>query len=303
MNHRDLRYFLLIAECKHIGLAAERSHRTQPALTSCVRRLEAHFRVKLIEPEGRGIKLTEAGHALMRWAQRMLANEFDAFRELEELGAGTAGEVRLGIIPAASYLLLPGLCRQVARDMPGVKLATTIETGDKLIALLESGQLNMVVLTQRHMADSVQACGLGHDHIVVVGSESHPIDAAHAAEPRDLLSFPWILQPVGSPTRDWLEQRFLSLNLPSPHIQLESNMLPMLSLLISDSNLLGFVSRHHVRKSPGLREIAAPALIMRRQFSIATRKDAYLSPAETRVYEACKSIAANLIPAAATAPT
>ena len=40
MDLRDLRYFETIAELEHIGRATERLHRTQPALTSCVRRLE-----------------------------------------------------------------------------------------------------------------------------------------------------------------------------------------------------------------------------------------------------------------------
>src|SRR3546814_5938788 len=111
MDHRDLRYFLVISECIHIGIAAERLHRTQPALTSCVRRLEEHFRAKLTEPEGRGIKLTEAGKTLARWATRILANEADALRELGNLGPGTAGEVRLGIIPSEAYLLLPEIGR------------------------------------------------------------------------------------------------------------------------------------------------------------------------------------------------
>src|SRR5690606_27435971 len=147
----------------------------QPALTSCVRRLEEHFGAKLVEPEGRGIKLTEAGHTLARWATRMLASEADALRELGSLGRGVAGEVRLGLIPSVAYLLLPDLCRQVAHDFPDVHIATTIGVGDQLIAHLESGQLNMVVLTHRHTPDFLSACELGHDHIVVVGAESHPV--------------------------------------------------------------------------------------------------------------------------------
>src|SRR3546814_2799329 len=71
--------------------------------------------------------LFRAGNTLARWATRMLANEADALRELGNLGQGTAGEVRLGIIPSAAYMLLPGLCRQISQDLPDVKLATRSE--------------------------------------------------------------------------------------------------------------------------------------------------------------------------------
>src|SRR3546814_20298937 len=95
--------------------------------------------------------LFRSGNTLARWATRMLANEADALRELGNLGQGTAGEVRLGIIPSAAYMLLPGLCRQISQDLPDVKLATTIGVGDELIPQLESGQLNIVVLTTRQI--------------------------------------------------------------------------------------------------------------------------------------------------------
>src|SRR3546814_16553005 len=85
-------------------------------------------------------------------------------------------------------MLLPGLCRQISQDLPDVKLATTIGVGDELIPQLESGQLNIVVLTTRQMADTLSVSGLGHDHIVVVGAESHPVHTGEVVEPRDLRS-------------------------------------------------------------------------------------------------------------------
>ncbi|MGC4441899.1 LysR family transcriptional regulator, partial [Streptococcus suis] len=54
MDLRDLRYFETIAELEHIGQATERLHRTQPALTSCIRRLEAECGAPLFEKSGRG---------------------------------------------------------------------------------------------------------------------------------------------------------------------------------------------------------------------------------------------------------
>ena len=61
MDLRDLRYFETIAELQHLGRASTRLHRTQPALTSSIRRLEAACGAALFEKAGRGIRLTEAG--------------------------------------------------------------------------------------------------------------------------------------------------------------------------------------------------------------------------------------------------
>ena len=57
MDLRDLRYFETIATLQHIGRASEQLHRTQPALTSCVRRLEEECGAPLFEKAGRGIRL------------------------------------------------------------------------------------------------------------------------------------------------------------------------------------------------------------------------------------------------------
>ena len=102
MDLRDLRYFETIAELQHLGRASARLHRTQPALTSSIRRLEAACGAALFEKAGRGIRLTEAGRVLLKWAQRMRFDVEDARRELASIGSGLAGHVRLGIVPTAA---------------------------------------------------------------------------------------------------------------------------------------------------------------------------------------------------------
>ena len=82
MDLRDLRYFEAIAELQHVGRASAKLHRTQPALTSSVRRLEEDCGVVLFERAGRGIRLTAAGKVLLKWAQRMRFDVEDARRPL-----------------------------------------------------------------------------------------------------------------------------------------------------------------------------------------------------------------------------
>jgi DNA-binding transcriptional LysR family regulator len=62
MDLRDLRCFETIAELQHVGRAATKLNRTQPALTSCVPRLEEDCGTELFERAGRGIRLTAAGY-------------------------------------------------------------------------------------------------------------------------------------------------------------------------------------------------------------------------------------------------
>ena len=108
MDLRDLRYFETIAELQHVGRASARLHRTQPALTSSIRRLEQACGAALFEKAGRGIRLTAAGKVLLKWAQRMRFDVEDAKRELGAIGKGLAGHVRIGIVPTAAQWLASG---------------------------------------------------------------------------------------------------------------------------------------------------------------------------------------------------
>jgi DNA-binding transcriptional LysR family regulator len=65
MDFRDLKYFAVIAEEGHVGRAAERLYKTQPALTKCIDRLEEQLGAPLFERVGRGIRLTPVGEALL----------------------------------------------------------------------------------------------------------------------------------------------------------------------------------------------------------------------------------------------
>ena len=105
MDLRDLRYFEVIAKLEHMGKASEQLHRTQPALTSCVRRLEAQCAAPLFEKAGRGIRLTDAGKVLLKWAQRMRFDVEDARSEIASIGQGLSGHVRIGVVPTASQFL------------------------------------------------------------------------------------------------------------------------------------------------------------------------------------------------------
>ena len=141
MDLRDLRYFETIAELEHIGQATERLHRTQPALTSCIRRLEAECGAPLFEKSGRGIRLTAAGQVLLKWAQRLRFDTEDAKREIADMALGLRGHIRVGIVPTAAQFLLPQAARQLMAQAPEVTLRTVVGLVDTLRPQLQAFSL------------------------------------------------------------------------------------------------------------------------------------------------------------------
>ncbi len=285
MDLRDLRYFETIAELEHIGRATERLHRTQPALTSCIRRLEQSCGAPLFEKAGRGIRLTAAGKVLLTWAQRMRVQAEDAQREVGDIGRGLSGQIRLGIVPTAAQFLLPPAARQLLAEAPDVTLRTVVGLVATLTPLLRAGELELMVGTEALEEPGFATQLLAEDYIVVAASAKHEIFRGQPTL-RDLTAYRWVLQPPGAPTRDWLDHTFDRKRLPRPRVQVESTMLLVLPALIAETGLLSFISRHHLETATGkapLREVPLKETTMRRRMVVTYRKGGYLSPAAKRL--------------------
>lgn len=291
MDLRDLRYFETIAELQHLGRASTRLHRTQPALTSSIRRLEADCGTVLFERSGRGIRLTDAGRVLLKWAQRMRFDVEDARRELQAIGAGLTGHVRIGIVPTAAQFLLPAVARQLLQEAPQVTLRTVVGLIDTLKPQLRAGELDLMVATESTAEPGWVSTPLAEDMIVVAASDRHPVFKS-ATTLEGLVGHAWALQPPGAPTRDWLDHTFDRHGLPRPHVQVETTMLLMLPTLIVKTGLLSFISRHHLQgrsRIPGLLEVPVKGATMRRRLVVTHRANSYLSPAAGRLLELFKA--------------
>ena len=287
MDLRDLRYFETIAELQHLGRAASQLHRSQPALTSSIRRLEADCGAALFERAGRGICLTEAGKVLLKWAQRVRFDVEDAKRELSAIGAGLSGHVRLGVVPTAAQFILPPVARQLQQEAPGVTLHTVVGLVDTLRPRLRAGELDLMVGTGSADEPGHVSRLLAEDRVVVAAGEHHEV-FRRPVTLKDLTAYPWALQPPGLPTRDWLDHTFDRKGLPRPHVQVESTSLLMLPGLIVQTGLLSFISRHHLAgpdRIRGLSEVPVRGATMRRRLVVTYRANRFLSPAAQRLID------------------
>jgi DNA-binding transcriptional LysR family regulator len=101
MQLRHIEYFVTLAREKHFARAADACHVSQPTLSAGLAALEALFGKRLVLRDRRFVDLTAEGHAILPFAQRLLADN-EALRHAIDAPAGPLrGELRLGAIPAA----------------------------------------------------------------------------------------------------------------------------------------------------------------------------------------------------------
>jgi len=293
---RDLKYFETIAELGHLRKAAEKLHLSQPALTSCVRRLQQSFGVPLFERVGRGIQLTRAGEVLLSRARSLRIATEEAVREMGEVARGNAGQVRIGAAPTLAQLLLPTVIRAFLPAAKGVNIKTIIAQNDLLKSSLRAGDLDFIISYDTRIDEDLEFQAIHEDVVVVAASRSHEIFRKRPRL-RDLIAREWVLAPTSVESRQWLDQAFISRGLPGPKVKIETNLVALLPRLIAQTDFLSFMSRRHLqsgRYGSSLREVELRETTMRRWAKVIYRRNSSLPPAAQRLLGLLRSSGKDL---------
>jgi DNA-binding transcriptional LysR family regulator len=222
MDLRDLTYFETIAELGHLGRAAEKLNRSQPALTKSIQRLEESFGTKLFQRDGRRIKLTPVGELLQARGKMLQQSIAQTQREVRDFASGAVGEIRLGCASTMAEYLLPELTDALLKRAPDITLKLVIGQDDMLREQLRSGHLDMIICAQRSVEDEFAAHPILTDEAVVIASRNHPIFNT-PYQMSDLCGYRWVLPPLGVSSRIWVDEAFARHNLPLPVVQIEAN--------------------------------------------------------------------------------
>lgn len=119
-----------------IRAAAAAMSVTPSAVSQQLRVLEAEAGVPLLEPDGRNVRLTEAGEMLVRHADVITGAIEAAESELAATHAELSGTLRIAAFPTAARAILPGVIADLGRAHPRVRLMLRdLETAESLAAL------------------------------------------------------------------------------------------------------------------------------------------------------------------------
>lgn len=210
IRFRHLQTFLEVARQTSVSLAADVLHVSQPAVTKTIRELEAALDTRLIERDGRGIRITRQGEVFLRYAGASLA----AIRQgvdsvARERGAG-APTLRVGALSTVSARVMPRAVQLYLDTHTGKGIR--VATGENAVLLnqLRVGDLDLVV---GRLAAPEQMTGLAFEHLyteqmVLVVRQQHPLLGAKSLDFERIVDYPILMPSPQSITRPFIE-RFL----------------------------------------------------------------------------------------------
>lgn len=141
-----LRVFASVARHGSVRAASEELYISGPAVSQQLRRLEQEAGHRLVEPEGRGIRLTHAGRVLAESVGEMAEAARRAEGELAAADRLVAGSLRIGSVASALRTLLPTVLRELDKEHPRLEPELRDGEAEDLLPLLRTGQLDAVIL-------------------------------------------------------------------------------------------------------------------------------------------------------------
>jgi DNA-binding transcriptional LysR family regulator len=146
LDVKQLRVLKAVGEHGSFSAAAEALSYTQPAISQQVAALEKRAGATLVDRTSRGVRLTEAGSALVDHAEVVLARLAAAEAELEAMAGIRGGRVRLASFPTAGASVLPPAVALFTRRHPEVELSFIEREPEEAAQMLRAAELEVALV-------------------------------------------------------------------------------------------------------------------------------------------------------------
>jgi LysR family transcriptional regulator, benzoate and cis,cis-muconate-responsive activator of ben and cat genes len=195
MDLKQMRYFLAVAEERHLGRAAERLHMAQPPLTRQIHALEHELGAPLFTRTPKGMELTEAGQTLLDEVPNLLALAQRARERTRAAGRGETGRLDVGLFGSGVLDVIPRLLARFHAERPDVQIVLhTMTKAEQLDALRErriSVGFNRLVPPEPELVIETVL----REQMRVALPEGHRLCAQASVRIPDLQGEPMILYP------------------------------------------------------------------------------------------------------------
>jgi len=274
----QLETFLAVAEERSFSRAAARLHRTQPAVSQAIAKLEGELGEVLFERSSRDGTLTDAGEVLREYAAKLLNLRGEAEGALTELRSLHRGRLNLAANEYTCLYLLP-LLDEFRRQHPRIKLAVQRALASRIPDEVLMHSVEIGVLSFKPEDAQVRSVVVYRDELAFVVNPRHPLAGAGKVSIRQLGAQNFIAHNIPSPQRQKVIQTFKRHKTPL-QMGVELPSLEAIKRFVEMGNGVALVPGLTVRtelETGSLVKVHVPELQMERKLRLVYRRQASLS--------------------------
>jgi molybdate transport repressor ModE-like protein len=301
LDVRRMRVLREVAQRGSFSAAAEALSFTQSAVSQQIAALEREAGTTLVERSVRGIRLTDAGRALVRHTDAILGHLAEAEAELEAIAGLRGGRLRMASFESAGATLMPLAIATFKQRHPAVELSLSLAEPDDALPRLKSGELELALAfgadgIATPADDGIERVPLLDDPMYLALAPDHPLARKRNLRLADLAGDQWI---EGTPTCacSALLRRACERAGFTPHVAFESDDYNAIQGLVAAGvgvALIAELALSTVRDDIVIRSLGRETPL--RHIHAAVLAGGYRSPATAAMLEILQAAAASYRP-------
>jgi molybdate transport repressor ModE-like protein len=298
LDVRRLRVLQAVAAHGSFSAAADALSFTQSAVSQQVAALERETGTTLLQRGPGGVRLTDAGRALVSHAEAVLARLAEAESELAAIAGLRGGRVRLATFPSAGATFVTEALSLYRQRHPDVELSLAEGEPEESVPALKRGDSDLAVVFEysesaggSELLEGLDCIHLLDDPVYLVLPAEHRLARRKSLRLAELADESWIGGCQGGVCHNMLTDWCLSAGF-QPNVALESNDHNVQIGLVAAGvgvTLLPELALRTAHSGVAIRTITKPAPM--RHISAATPSDAYRSPATEAMIEVLREVA------------
>jgi DNA-binding transcriptional LysR family regulator len=241
MDVNQLEVLMAVANEQSFSRAAQVLHRTQPAVSQAIRRLEAELGEPLFDRSSKDGTLTAAGRVLYDFAEQILNLRQGAHRAIKELRDLHHGKLALSANEYTVMYLLPILTQFRARH-PQIKVEVKRSLASRIASEVLGRGVEIGVVSFKPTDQAIAAIPVVIDELALIVAPDHPLAAKEVVSVRDLGAESFIAHNVPSPYRERVVRTFEKFKTPL-NISMEMPTLESIKRLVEQDLGVALVPR------------------------------------------------------------
>jgi len=273
-----------LGEVEHVTAAAAIVGMPQPTVSRIIRRMEARLGVTLVEPAGRGIRLTDAAKAFIPYAQRSLDALVDGLRVLDERDQVQRATVRIAFQTSLGERFVPAMIRATRTRAPGLRFVLSQGARQMCLDMLLADQTDIALVSRLiPPPEALEVLHLFEQPLCVLVAADHRWSDATSLRINDLAGEPIVTLKTGFGLRSSVDELLAAAGV-LPVLAFEGDDLHTMRGLVA-AGLGVAIAPQESPEPAGCRQITISGQVARRDMGAAVRKNHTTSAAVQTVLD------------------